>query len=378
MASQFVRPFELLPAELILEMMKNMGVSELTAFALSNKKLCGIFQENRASIMTAVLLRTVELDPMLLLYTIDKRDFSADAMLHPRRISVDVGRGPDKHIEFIQSAVAFRDGKLICPRKIILGIQDLDRLWNMMKIVDWWVEVYPRLRWHKTPEDTRCLRPSEEHRLRKAIARWWLYSECFHGKYARSPFLPRILETDDRLYHLRLMSSIEIRELEDLWETLRGAVQRDVCSSISCKDWDRVPWGWDDWRTKDIVSTYMKLDPAQLKYLIQESPRLGKPIIINAARQSQPDFSEQQETLYSAIQTVLQERLLLMSNAFTDIPSSGIVDEDCFYDEKDIFTADAWPTGKPPLSRQEIMSYPTRPPKYVPYGDDGRDLDFQF
>jgi hypothetical protein len=122
----------------------------------------------------------------------------------------------------------------------------------------------------------------------------------------------------------------------------------------------------------------MKLDPAQLKYLIEESPCLGKATIINTARQSQPDFSEQQETLYWAIQTVLQERLLLMSNAFTDIPSSWIVDEDCFNDEKGIFTADAWPTGKPPLSRQEIMSYPTRPPKYIPYGDDGRDLDFHF
>lgn len=27
-----------------------------------------------------------------------------------------------------------------------------------------------------------------------------------------------------------------------------------------------MPWGWDDWRTKDIVSTYMKLDPAQYVY----------------------------------------------------------------------------------------------------------------
>lgn len=235
MASQVPPPFEVLPVELVLEMMKNMGVSELTAFALCNKKLFKIFKENQGTVMTTILLQLVELEPLLLVYTIDKRDFAADAMLHPRRISVDVGRGSDKHIDFMQSAVGFRDGKLICPRKIIMGIQDLGHLWNLVKVVDWWVEWYPRMRWQKNPEDARCLRPAEQDRLRKAVARWWLYAECFHGKYARSAFLPRLLETDDRLYHLRLMSSIEIRELDDLWETLRGTVQRDVCSSISPK-----------------------------------------------------------------------------------------------------------------------------------------------
>lgn len=378
MAYPTMRPFEVLPAELILEMMENMGVSDLTSFALCNKKLFGIFKENQATVMTAALLRLVELEQILLVYTIDKRDFTSNAMLHPRRISVDIGRGSDKLVDLMQSAVAFRDGKLICPRKIILNNEDLSRLWKLVKVVDWWVEQYPRLRWHKNPEDARCLRPSEESRLRKAITRWWLYSECFHGRYARSPFLPRLLEADDRLYHIRLLSSTEIRELEDLWETFRSTVQRDICSSISEKDWDRIPWGWDDWRTKDIVSTYMKLDPTQAKHLITHSPILSKPTIIQTARQSQPDFAEQQETLSWAIQTVLQERLLLMSNAFTDIPASGIIDEDRFVDDNNVFAADAWATGKPPLSRQEIMSYPIRPPKYIAYGDDGHDLDFHF
>lgn len=111
---------------------------------------------------------------------------------------------------------------------------------------------------------------------------------------------------------------------------------------------------------------------------MEQSLKLNKSAIIRTARLSQPDFSEHQETLSCSIQTVLQERLLLMSNAFTDIPPSGIVDEDSFNDVQKIFKADAWHTGKPPLSRQEIISYPTRPAKYVPYGDDGRDPDFHF
>jgi hypothetical protein len=192
----------------------------------------------------ASLLRLVELEPLLLLYTIDKRDFSSHAMLHPRRISVDVGRGTGHHVDLLQCSVGFRDGKLICPRKIVLEARDLARIWNLAKVVDWWVEEYPRLRWHKNPEDSRCLRHKEEVRLRKAITRWWLYSECFHGQYSCDRLMPRMLQTDPRLHHLRLLSSIEIRELDDLWETVRATVQREVCSSISAKVsayWDWCP-----------------------------------------------------------------------------------------------------------------------------------------
>lgn len=109
-----------------------------------------------------------------------------------------------------------------------------------------------------------------------------------------------------------------------------------------------------------------------------KTPRLSKPAIIKEAHQNQPGFSEFQETLTWSINIVLQERLLLMSNAFTDIPASGILDEDGFRDEKGIFRSDAWPTGKPPLTRQEILSYPTGPPRRIGPGDDGRELDFHY
>ncbi|KAI1851627.1 hypothetical protein JX265_010711 [Neoarthrinium moseri] len=377
MASRICRPFEVIPAELILAIMNNIGVRDLTTFVLLNKRLFGIFKENQAAVMTTILARLVEFESLLLVYTVDKRDFSPDAMLHPRRISVDVGRGPGNHVDLMQCAVGFRDGKLICPRKIVLNSTDLGRIWNMVKVVDWWVEEYPRHRWHKNREDSRCLRRSEELRLRGAVARWWLYSECFHGVYASYAWMPKMWEPDDRLHHLRVMSSMEIRELEDLWETLRVTVQRDICSSISVEDWKPIPWGWDDWRSKHIVSTYMKLDPRQLKDLMENALRLGKAGIIYTARKTQPDFTAEQETLSWSIDVVLQERLLLKSNAVTDIPSSGIIDDDSWCDEQGLFTADAWPTGKPPLSKQELLSYPNLPHRPIPYGDDGHDLDYE-
>ncbi|KAH8677502.1 hypothetical protein BX600DRAFT_506537 [Xylariales sp. PMI_506] len=370
------RPLEALPPELVLEIMKKMGARDVTAFALTNKRLFMIFKENQATIMATVLLRQPELEPLLLVYTIDKSDFRADAMLHPRKISVDTGKGPEKYLDLMQSAVGFRDGKLICPRKIILRVQDLAAIWRMVMAIDWWVEEYPRIRWHKSPVDSRCLRPTEEHRLRKAIARWWLYAECFHGKYAPYHYVPKIWQNDDRLHHLRLMNSVEIRELEDLWDIVRATIQREICSSIEPKGWKPVPWGQNEWRSKDIVNTYMKLNPAQLKSLIEVAPRLDKAGIIRLARQSQRDFTAEQETMSFSIEIVLQERLLLKSNTVTDIPFSGIIDEDSFKDEKALFSNDAWETGKPPLSKQEIQSYPTWPQKYIPYGDDGHDLDY--
>jgi hypothetical protein len=142
------------------------------------------------------------------------------------------------------------------------------------------------------------------------------------------------------------------------------------------QDWKRVPWGWEDWRSKDIVNTYLKLDPAQLGHLIEHANRLGKTGIIRTASQSQPDFPADQETLSWCIDIVLQERVLLKTNGVADVPPSGIVDEDSFFDDKGMFSADSWPTGKPPLTKQEIMSYPVYPPKHTAYGDDGRDLDY--
>ncbi|KAI0137185.1 hypothetical protein BJ170DRAFT_590126 [Xylariales sp. AK1849] len=377
MATHTNPSFTAMPTEILLKIMKEMGVRELTALALSNKHLFAIFTENQATILTTVLLRQPELEPMLLVYTVDKRDFYIDAMLHPRKISYyfdDINRQP---IDLMLSSVAFREGKLICPRKILLSHKDLSAIWKMIKVVDWWVEEYPRIRWYKNPEDSRCLRSSEQLRLRKAISRWWLYAECFHSNWASYHLIPKMWQTDDRLHHLRVMSSMEIRELEDLWETVRATVQRDICSSIEPKGWKRVPWGWDEWRSKDIVNTYLKLDPAQLKHLIEKSPRLNKAALIRVARQSQPrTFDAEQETLSWSIDIVLQERLLLKTNAITDIPSSGIIDEDSYNDAKGLFTSDAWLTGKPPLTKQEVLSYPTWPNKCIPFGDDGHDLDY--
>lgn len=399
MALQLHSPFAVMPAELIIEMMREMGCRDLTAFALANRRLFLIFKANQHAIMTAVLLRQPELEQMLLIFTIDKSDFYRNAMLHPRTINYHKGRDSSEPVELMKSSVAFREGKLICPRKIDLGPARLAVLWNSIKIIDWWVEEYPKLRWYKNPEDRRCLRRSEELRLRKAISRWWLYAECFHGDWVYYNMMPKMWQIDNRLHHLRLMSTIEIRELEDLWETVRATVQRDICSSVEPGvsvasewpthdapefvanfyqyGWKRVPWGVEDWRSKSIVNTYLKLDPEQLKYLLEFVPRSNKAAVIRLAKDFRQEFDSQQETLSWSMDVVLQERFLLSnSENLTSIPSSGITDEDCFNDKDRTFRSDAWPTGKPPLTKQEVDSFPTWHQKHIPHGDDGHDLDY--
>jgi hypothetical protein len=221
-----------LPTELLIKTMREMDVRALGAFILSHKRFYEIFKANEVTIITTVLFRQPELQSLLLLYTMHGREFAEGAMLYPRTIIFDPGRGSNERITLMKSAVGFKEGKLICPRKIDFKLADLTNLCLLVRTVDWWVEEYPQLRWHDNPEDRRCLRPSEEVRLRKAIARWWLYAECFHGKYIRSAILPRQWDDDGRLHHLRVLSSVEIQELSNLWETISATVARDLCSSI--------------------------------------------------------------------------------------------------------------------------------------------------
>ena len=222
-----------LPAEIILGIMTQMRVSDLTAFALTNKRHLQLFKDYQPRGMATVLMQQPEFELILYVYTTNRVDFCRGAMLYPRIISFDLGREDGAVLHFTHFPVSFQGGKLICPRKIKFGLQEVAQVWNMTRVIDWWVEEYPRLRWHQNPEDRRCLKPSEEMRLRKAVARWWLFSECFHNDWIRYAAQPRKWQTDDgRLHHLRLASTVEIRELDSLWTIVESTVSRDVCADV--------------------------------------------------------------------------------------------------------------------------------------------------
>lgn len=227
---------ESLPVEMIHEIMKQMGPSELTRFVLLSKTLLCTFEAHQTSIMCQVLQKQPEIGIMLTMYTMHKRDLVPGQMLFPRSVKLDP-RANGANYPYDRSMVIHLftanvpDNWPVVTGKFLLQTCDLVRLWNLFKVVDWWVELYPTLRWRDEPENRRCLRPHEEVRLRKAVARWWLYAHHFHGSTHRDVYRPLKWRDDHRLHHMRVMSTREICELEDLWALVFEMVSKDLCSS---------------------------------------------------------------------------------------------------------------------------------------------------
>ena len=77
-----------------------------------------------------------------------------------------------------------------------------------------------------------------------------------------------------------------------------------------------------------------------------------------------------------AYATVLEERVMLTSRAITDVPRSGIVDEDredggSDDNDDDPWSKDASPDGKTPLPPVQAGGFPALRDRRLPYGDDG-------
>ncbi|KAI1104459.1 hypothetical protein F4804DRAFT_191688 [Jackrogersella minutella] len=370
---------ESLPAEILLQIMEEMTPSALSDFALSCKRFFNIFIGHKDPLMATVLKGLPEFNTMLYLFTADKDELHPDRMLHPRVIDFNTG---SDIINFMQPDAA---SNLAEVPQIMLDPGDVVELWNLVTIVDWWVELYPRLRWRELPLDRRCLRAKEEVRLRKAIARWWLFAHFHHGfsYYYRSFQQPNKWSTDTRLQHIRSMSTGEICELGDLWEVLKDTVSKDLCSSPErvclCQSpdgVDLVPWGADDGhRHQTIVNTYMKLAPDQLKYFLTVYTGWQKGMAAKAISKCTRDFRRDTETLSVSINKVLQERMTVKELPTTSsIPRFGIVDEDRASDQ-DIaeWVDDAWLDGKVPLTESQIVVLPRDASLIVTRGDDGTD-----
>lgn len=66
--------------------------------------------------------------------------------------------------------------------------------------------------------------------------------------------------------------------------------------------------------------------------------------------------------------------MMLKPKGVTNVPRSGIVDEDRDVIQiDDIWGNDASPNGRPPLTQEQINAYPREYDKRLPYGDDGSD-----
>jgi hypothetical protein len=374
-----------LPHEMLVDIMKATSARDLSAFIFVNKRVFWVFKADQTGIMAAVLKKQPEFEILLYLYTLKDTEFKPGCMLHPRTIEFDPELDSGRKITFLRSMVNFLEGKLIVPEKIVLFIEDIVELFKLVQVIDYWTEQYPSLRWREPPEDRRCLKYAEEVRLRKAIARWWLYSKYFHGVFYRDTSCPRKWRTDDRrLHHLRILSTSEIRELEDLWGVMFDTVSRELCSSLEGvghgknRTVELVPWGKEEGRHHAIVNTYLKLDPEQLRYFLQlyRNHRRKKADVIRTVSMTMRNFHLDRETLSLSINTVLEERMMLKPAGINRLPRCGIVDEDRDGDSGTLWSTDPSPSGKPPLSKEQIAAFPIEYDKRVQYGDDGSDGPF--
>ncbi|TGJ80700.1 hypothetical protein E0Z10_g8064 [Xylaria hypoxylon] len=375
-------PIGTVPIEVILEIMEVMGPGDLTNFGLVNKRFHQIFTDKRAYILLKILRNRPELELLLHLYAANQNDFLPDRMLHPLTVSFSFNSddGPGDKTFLMRSPVDWKNGKIVCPEKIKMNAFDLIGVAQLVKVVDWWVEIYPRLRWRDHPEDRRCLKSEEESRLRKAIVRWWLYSHYFHGNYWRNTHAPKKFDKDARLHHVRILTTEEIHELDDLLGIIYETISKDLCSSPgkvhsgTSSVVELVPWGKNGDRHPAIVNTYMKLEPDLLKYFLEHCYRYSKDYLIMAITNSTPDLLFDRETLSMSIATVLEERSILDQDRPKTYPAMGIIAEDrANADECKAWNHDAWLTGFPPITKDQLADQPLELTSRVPRGDDGAD-----
>ncbi|KAK0626110.1 hypothetical protein B0T14DRAFT_93879 [Immersiella caudata] len=190
---------------------------------------------------------------------------------------------------------------------------------RVCRFIKAWELEFHRLRF-ACPHHRRTLEHHELFRLRHAIYVWWRYTCHFHDgaclvdgedENVDSPIV--------RMEFVRQFSTSQLHELRDMWETIKSAVGREVCPSISAVrrqsghllSWAeaaRVGWG-DPVENGQVVRTIMKLRPEDILYLLVNRHRFAtKASIIQFARFKNPWIEDSVETFSDSIQWALWER----------------------------------------------------------------------
>lgn len=118
----------------------------------------------------------------------------------------------------------------------------------------------------------------------------------------------------------------------------------------------------------------MKLDPELLKYFLEHCYRYSKEYLIMAITNSTHDLLFDRETLSMSIATVLEERSILDQDRPKIFPPMGIIAEDrANAEECEAWNHDAWPTGFPPITKEQLAEQPLELTSRIPRGDDGAD-----
>ncbi|KAK4455559.1 hypothetical protein QBC34DRAFT_70101 [Podospora aff. communis PSN243] len=190
---------------------------------------------------------------------------------------------------------------------------------RVCRFVKAWELEFHRLRF-AYPHHRRTLEQHELFRLRHAIYVWWRYSCHFHDGAC-------LVDGEDgnvdspiaRMDFVRQFSTSQLHELRDMWETIKSAVGREICPSVSAVrrqsghvlSWAeaaRVGWG-EPAENGQVVRTIMKLRPEDILHLLVNRHRFAtKASVIQFVRFRNPWIEDSVETFSDSIQWALWER----------------------------------------------------------------------
>ena len=98
------------------------------------------------------------------------------------------------------------------------------------RVAERFVALYPRWRWgDAASEHRRTLDREEAHRLRRAIYRFWLYTQASHHKIHPRTLRFNAFAVEERCRLLRTWTTDELVELEDLRLTLEQLLASELC-----------------------------------------------------------------------------------------------------------------------------------------------------
>lgn len=213
---------ERFPAEIVCHVFAQLDLESALNLAQTTLGLARLLKDNWGAILFPILER--EFSPLDSLLIIPEA--------FPEELSHPYSAWLKRRIYFSGRLVCEADIGGLLPQ-ISYGREHMRSLLRICKVVKAWEDAFPRLRFAQRAQFARSLYPHENERFRGALYNWWRYAILFHQdahgskSWARDPRRP-----DIRCNNLRTLSTAQLYELQDVWETVRWAIASDLCPSI--------------------------------------------------------------------------------------------------------------------------------------------------
>lgn len=217
-----------IPVEISLKIFGHLDLRSAFNLASANKGLKRIFDVHGETLILSIL--ETELSPfdVLLQYIVSRPE------------DLNVRWGPCLRRRIYHGGKLVSEGETPSPGQevhallppVTLDHEHFQGLIRTYYTVKAWEQSFPQYRFRDCPSDCRELRPREVARLRRALYHLMSYTRYFHSDCPRpNRFIPEQGSNDIRCKKMRLLSSVELCELNDLWQTIVSMVQLHICPS---------------------------------------------------------------------------------------------------------------------------------------------------